>query len=253
MAIAKFTKSPLIEVVCGVEFSAPGFSAVHFGLYWQTIQERFPVPPLDLAPIGEIEVLPIVPKLRRVWFESNDKQQLIQLQSNRFHYNWRRQGEAEEYPHFEEIYPKFEQEWQIFQNWWMELGGLPLQTIRYELTYLNQIDSLFGWHDPGDMHKIFTFLGKEWNEFLGKPKIHSSELEFILPADLGTLAVSLDQNLKIEDNSFFVFLTLTSRSINTSSNLKDWFDVAHEYTVKAFLNLIQEEIKQEWGFQWLAQ
>ena len=47
MSIAKFTKSPLIEVVCGVEFNAPEFSSVHFGMYWQAIQERFPSSPLD--------------------------------------------------------------------------------------------------------------------------------------------------------------------------------------------------------------
>jgi hypothetical protein len=41
-----------------VEFTAPEFSAVHFGLYWQTIRERFPVPPQDLPPIGDIYVLP---------------------------------------------------------------------------------------------------------------------------------------------------------------------------------------------------
>lgn len=253
MAIAKFTKSPLIEVVCGVEFSAPEFSAVHFGLYWQTIRERFPIPPLDRPPIGEVDLLRILPKLRRVWFESADKAQLIQLQANRFHYNWRRQSEAEEYPHFEEIYPKFEQEWQFFQNWWIELEGLPLQPVHYELTYLNQIDSSFGWHNPDDTHKIFTFAGKEWNGFLEKPMVYSSELEFILPDNLGTLTVSLNQRLRIEDNSFIIFFELTSRSINISLNFKDWFAATHDYTVKAFLDLLTDEIKQKWEFKWLAQ
>lgn len=253
MVIAKFTKSPLTEVVCGVEFSAPEFSSVHFGLYWQTIRERFPVLPLDRPPIGEIELLPILPKLRRVWFESSDKRQLIQLQANRFHYNWRRQSEAEEYPHFEEIYPKFEQEWQVFHNWWLELGGLPLQPVRYELTYLNQLDSTFGWNDSGDTHKIFTFVGKEWNKFLDKPNVSSSELEFILPDNLGNLAVSLNQRLRIEDNACVVFFELTCRSIDANPNFKDWFDAVHDYTVKAFLDLIQDDVKQEWGFRWLAQ
>jgi uncharacterized protein (TIGR04255 family) len=253
MMIAQFTNSPLTEVVCGVEFTAPDFSAVHFGLYWQAIRERFPVPPQDLPPIGDIDVLPILPKLRRVWFESADKRQLIQLQANRFHYNWRRQNELEKYPHFEEIYPKFEQEWQIFQNWWLELGGLPLQATRYELTYLNQLDKTFGWNNPGDTSKIFTFVGKEWNGFLDRPRLNSSELEFILPNDLGTLAVSLNQRLRIEDNSFLIFFELTSRSSSTSSKITDWFDASHEYTVKAFLDLIQEDIKKEWGFQWLPQ
>ncbi|MEH2104663.1 TIGR04255 family protein [Nostoc sp.] len=252
MAIAEFIKSPLTEVVCGVEFSAPEFSAVHFGLYWQRIREQFPVPPQDLPPIVDIDLLPTLPKLCRVWFESADKRQLIQLQANRFHYNWRRQSEAEKYPHFEDIYPKFEQEWQIFQNWWIELTGLPLQPVHYELTYLNQLDKNFGWNNPGDTSKIFTFAGKEWNGFLKKPRLYSSALEFILPNNLGILTVSLNSRLRIEDNSFLMFFELTSRSVDTSYNFTDWFHAAHEYTVKAFLDLIQEEIKHEWGFQWLA-
>jgi uncharacterized protein (TIGR04255 family) len=97
-----------------------------------------------------------IPKLRRIWFESADKRQLIQLQANRFHYNWRRQNELDKYPHFEEIYPTFEQEWKIFQDWWLELGGLPLQAMRYQMTYLNQIDKAFGWNNSGDTSRIFT-------------------------------------------------------------------------------------------------
>lgn len=248
MAIAKFTKSPLTEVVCGVEFTAPSFSSIHFGLYWQAIRERFPVPPQDLPPIGDINILSSLPSLSRVWFESTDKQQLIQLQANRFHYNWRRQSESDKYPHFEEIYPKFEHEWQIFQNWWLEIGGLPLQIKRYELTYLNQLDKTVGWNDPGDTSKIFTFLGKEWNGFLDKPQMNSSELEFFLPDNLGSFSVSVNQRLRSEDKSFLMFFELTSRSTDASYKITNWFDLAHEYTVKAFLELIQEDIKKEWGF-----
>jgi hypothetical protein len=50
-----------------------------------------------------------------------------------------------------------------------------------------------------------------------------------------------------------MFFELTCRSSDTSSKITDWFDAAHEYSVKAFLDLIQEDIKQEWGFQWLTQ
>ena len=252
MTIAKFTKSPLIEVVCGVEFNAPDFSAIHYGFYWQLIRGRFPVPPQDLPPIGDVD-FPILPRLRRVWFESADKRQLIQLQANRFHYNWRSQNESDKYPHYEVIYPKFDQEWQIFQNWWLEFGSLPLQPIRYELTYLNQVDKNFGWNNSGDTSKIFTFAGRKWNGFLEKPGLHSSKLEFTMPNNLGTLTVSLNQRHRIEDDSPIIFFELTSQSINTDSKITDWFDAAHEHTVKAFLDLIQEDIKQEWGFQWLAQ
>ncbi|MBD2492432.1 TIGR04255 family protein [Aulosira sp. FACHB-615] len=253
MSIAKFSKSPLTEVVLGVEFNDPGFSSVHFGLYWQSIQDRFPSPPLDRPPIGDIELLPMMPKLRRVWFESLDRKQLIQLQSNRFHYNWRRQGEADEYPHFKEIYPRFESEWQHFQEWWIKTENTVLQPIRYEITYLNQIDQSFGWYDPRDNHKIFTFIGKDWEGYLEKPIFCNANFEFDISEQIGILAVKINQTIRVDDNNYVILLELTTRSIDTKLNFDDWFNSAHEYTVDAFLHLITEEVKQKWGLKWLAQ
>lgn len=70
---------------------------------------------------------------------------------------------------------------------------------------------------------------------------------------MGTLVISLNQRLKAEDDSFIVFFELTCRSVNTNHEINDWFDAAHDYTVKAFLDLIQEDIQQEWGLKWLEQ
>jgi uncharacterized protein (TIGR04255 family) len=255
MSTPKFTKSPLTEVVCGVEFNAPEFSSVHFGLYWQTIKDRFPSIPLDRPPIGEVEILPILPSLRRVWFESSDRKQLIQLQSNRFHYNWRSRNKADEYPHFKEIYPKFEQEWQHFQTWWQQQNSdnLPLESICYELTYLNHIDKDFGWNEPKDNHKIFTFVGKDWSGSLKNPIIFNAEVAFEISDKIGNLVVRLDQKVRVEDDSNVLFFELTARSVDTKLDIREWFDLAHKYTVDAFLELIQEDAKKEWGLTWLPE
>jgi len=128
--IVKFDKAPLSEVVGGVEFNAPDFSSIHFGLYWQTIRDRFPTPPLDKPPIGGIEIMASVPRLRRVWFESSDRKRFVQLQTDRFHYNWKGRSKEDEYPHFDVLYPCFKQEWDTFQQWWLELDKVPLQLKR---------------------------------------------------------------------------------------------------------------------------
>lgn len=252
MSTAKFTKSPLTEVVCGVEFNALDFSSVHFGLYWQTIRDRFPKPPLDRPPIGEVQLLNILPTLRRVWFESDDRRQLVQLQSNRFHYNWRQQEESDQYPHFHEIYPKFVQEWEHFQHWWLTLTGTPLSVTRYELTYLNQIDAKLGWTQANDFPKIFKFLGPAWQEFPLSPAMFNTNFEFNLPDNNGSLSVALNQGIKPQDNIAVAILNLTASTTNTSVELEDWFALAHKSTVEMFLSLISEDSKQEWGFQWLG-
>jgi uncharacterized protein (TIGR04255 family) len=253
MLKAKFAKSPLTEVVCGVEFNAPEFSAVHFGLYWREIRERFPSQPLDRPPVGAIELFATMPRLRRVWFESVERKQLIQLQADRFHYNWRRISDADEYPHFEDIYPNFEKEWQHFQTWWIRTEQFPIQPVRYELTYLNQIDQSFGWSDPGDTYKIFSFASKDWHQFLQKPTVQSSNLEFLLPDGAGNLSVSMNQVIRAEDNLSVILFELTARSFDANLEIETWFELTHNFVVKAFLDLIQEEAKQAWGFKWLPQ
>jgi uncharacterized protein (TIGR04255 family) len=250
MSVAEFSKEPLTEVVFGVEFNALEFSSVHFGLYWQMIREKFPNQPLDRPPIGEIELLSILPKLRRVWFESEDKKQLIQLQSNRFHYNWRRQSDTENYPHYEEIYPQFIEEWNRFQDWWLKTEGSPLQPIRYELTYLNQINDYFDWNDPSDYSKVFT-IGQSWNSLSLPLNLVNLNLGFNLANNQGSLALSCDQGINPKDNKSGVILNLTASHTDTSIDIEQWFETAHQSIVEMFLSLINSDIKEAWGFKWL--
>ena len=158
---------------------------MHFGLYWKAIEEQFPNKPLDRPPIGEVELFNILPTLRRVWFESEDKTQLIQLQSNRFHYNWRRQSQDEKYPHYADVYPRFIEEWTRFQDWWSATEDTPLQPIRYELTYLNQIDKGFGWSGEDDYYKIFSIIDKSWNKIPVKSNTFNCSIGFTLPENQG--------------------------------------------------------------------
>jgi len=251
MLRAKFAKSPLTEVICGVEFNATEFSSVHFGLYWQTIRNKFPNPPLDRPPIGTIEFLSILPNLRRVWFESEDRRQLIQLQANRFHYNWRRQDEEDQYPHFQEIYPRFAQEWQDFQDWWINTESSPLQPIRYELSYINQIDQNFGWNSVSDHQKIFRFFTERFDTLSLNPSRFDFNLELELKENKGKLSVRLHQGVKPNDNLPVIILELTASTTDTNIDNQTWFDLAHGSTVETFLSLITDEIKEEWGFKWL--
>lgn len=66
-----------------VEFNALEFSSVHFGQYWQKINDKYPEY-FDLPPLGEFSIICGLPTLRRVWFKSPSTNQLIQLQSDRF-------------------------------------------------------------------------------------------------------------------------------------------------------------------------
>lgn len=252
-SVAKFDKAPLSEVVCGIGFNAPDFSSIHFGLYWQSIRDRFPTPPLDKPPIGAIEIMASIPSLRRVWFESADRRRLIQLQADRFHYNWRRLSERDEYPHFDVLYPHFEKEWNAFQEWWIELDKLPIQPVHYELTYLNQIDSEFGWQSPRDTPKIFSFLDISLPHFLPQLDSHDFNMIFSLPNEQGSLAMRLNQVKRLEDDSNMLILELTARSTDCNSPIFSWFSESHEDIVRTFVELLSDTVKEAWGLTWSEQ
>ncbi len=246
MSIVDFSNPPISEVVCGVEFNAPNFSTVHFGQYWQKIAGRYPQY-FDVPPVGEFTIISGLPSLRRVWFKSPETNELIQLQSDRFFYNWRREDIKEPYPRFDTIYQNFIKEWEIFNQWWSESTSSPIFNVRYELTYLNQLDNSFGWSSTEDNHKIFTFKGREWNGFLSAPNVHVSNLQFILPENIGILFVNTNQGIKAIDQTPITTFELLLRSNDSNIDTSVWFTKAHEYIVKGFLDLTKRSIQTEWG------
>ncbi|MBD2394601.1 TIGR04255 family protein [Cyanobacterium aponinum FACHB-4101] len=248
MTKAHFDKSPLAEVIFGVEFNAESFSTIHFGLYWQEIKEKFTQYPLDRPPIGNNQLISLLPSLRRVWFESEDKKELIQLQENRFYYNWRKQNQ--EYPHFEQIYPLFFAEWERFTHWWFKTEEKELQPIRYQMSYVNQIEADLGWHGVEDSTNIFSFLESNWSSFTLKPNVFNSNLEFILPEEKGVISVTVNQGIKPPNNTQVLTLNLTTISQNTDTEINTWFKLAHQSTVEVFLSLISQETKNLWGLKW---
>lgn len=249
MSKAHFLKSPLAEVVLGVRFNAPNFSSVHFGLYWQQIRDRFSKCPIDRPPLEGNNFFRVLQSLPRVWFESNDERELIQLQDNGFYYNWRKQNE--EYPHFEEIYPKFLSQWNNFKDWWLKNENRELQISRYQMTYVNQIDVDFGWNGVEDSAKIFNFLRSNWVSSDLKQNTFNANLEFLLPEEQGVVSVIINQGTKPPNNSPVIILNINSVSKNSSNNIENWFQLAHESTVQIFLSLINEDTKNLWGLKWL--
>jgi uncharacterized protein (TIGR04255 family) len=251
MSDIKFSNPPLTEVVLGVIFNAPEFSSVHFGLYWEKIRERFPTLPTDRPSSGGEGLglsFSFLPPLRRVWFESEDKRTLVQLQSDRFYYNWRKQDNSDHYPKFEQLYPKFIQEWNDFNEWWRKDVGEPPFLLQYELTYSNQIDQEFGWKNPAEHQNLFTFTGRDWRGFLPPPESHIFSLQFALPDNAGSLIVNGNQAISSLNDEPVMILELTARSSDASGfELESWFTLAHDYLVSSFIDLTQIPIQKKWG------
>ena len=246
MVAIKFTNPPIVEVILGIQLENIGFSLIHFGLYWQTIQARFPLQ-IDQPVIPLREEEDFQNSLSRAIFMSSDNRQLIHLQNNFFGFSLRHSKEYK-YPHFEEIFTYFLKEWTHFQKWYegQKIDG-SLKPGKYELTYLNLLDKDVGWNSPDDNHHIFTFLNRSSGEFLNNLFSQDSQLSFSLPNEREILNVDIDHRVSEEENSDFLLFRLSIISFDTSKDLTTWFQLAHIYIVRSFLDLTKEEARKVWG------
>src|SRR5207249_11511395 len=131
--------------------------------------------------------------LPRVWFISNGDNELIQLQLDRFYYNWRRRGD--EYPRYPSIIEKFERGKSDLEAFTSELALGTIKPLECELTYINHIPRGQGWENTDDLAKLFRDFTwqKKKHQFLPNPGTIAWQVRFELPEGKGWLNVKLNQ------------------------------------------------------------
>ena len=254
--LPEYKNPPVVEVVAGIQFeNIKAIKVPHLTAFWDKIgRKNFP----------EIQDLDILPKLNqepgffllqdielpRHWFISKDKNSLIQIQRDRFLYNWKKQSDnSTPYPRygnfikcFNEFYNKFEIS--------LKDSKLPTPDIEMlELTYINSIPLA----DFGDLSKVARLLsGMAWNDKISLPSPRG--LNWVwwfeideLKAKMKVIIVSAQQ---VEDGTPIIRMELSVRGPAPSKNIKDcqkWFDGSHERIVKSFDELTAEYMHKKWG------
>src|SRR5947209_5863336 len=170
-----FDNPPVVETVLSVQFeSITGLHTAHLGLLWNEFRATFPAceerPPLDRiieqfpetsrARVGlQLQALENLP-VPRLCFLSQRGNEMIQVQASRFIKNWRKEGEGERYPHYDEtIKPMFERDFKTFIAF-LEKNKFEAPSIdQCEVTYVNHILSGAGegWETFSDFDEIFNF------------------------------------------------------------------------------------------------
>ena len=178
-----FKAPPVAEVVCGIQFRPlTQFEAPHYGLFWEIIIKEYPRS-RTLAAINtgqmvevlphELITVPIVvnaPEMPRVWFVSEDDTCLIQLQPDRFLFNWREGPNRAPYPRYKNVIKKFRELFQTFEKFVArhKLGNIV--PISYELSYINYIRQGQGWKTFADIGEIFPDLSwRTGDRFVSEP------------------------------------------------------------------------------------
>jgi uncharacterized protein (TIGR04255 family) len=262
--IPKYRKPPVVEVVCGVLFELlEALKAPQSGDFWNLIRSEFPEvdeQPL-LSPVVEafgavlqknIQLLH-VPPLPRLWFLSERKDRLIQIQRDRFLFNWRRLGADGVYPSYETVFGDFVKYLNVFRDFAEKIPGCRCSPQQYELTYVNHIDGTLIDNTVSKLGRVFRDYAwaTDSERWLPLPDDSTWRTSFELPDRAGRLHANVRILTDDETHQRFIRFELTARGIGsdkTFDQMKNWFEIAHEWIVRGFADLTSPEIQREvWG------
>lgn len=254
--LPEYEHPPVSEVAFGALFQpVAGLVLPHLGAFWATLTKEFPraeeAPPL----LPLVEVFGSEPAtidlglsdlpLPRIWLVQADGRGLVQLQKNRFHFNWRKQEEGDEYPRFPAVSARFFELFDLYSNFLESQGLSGPDPIQYELSYINTIPLSEDLEMNLAVHQILRDF--EWSageRFLPSADQFSWELGFAFPDQSGRLhCIARTGRFRLTGKPV-LSLELTARGMPTEAGLDDmrqWFDVAHEWVVHGFTDLTTPE------------
>ena len=258
-----FARPPVDEVVLSVLFqSLDKLLAPHLGAIWREFEKDGFTHIMEHPPVmPTVETFPIpgrgsqfhinVPDIPRIWFIHEDDSQILQVQRDRFTFNWRKTKPDQEYPGFSVICDKFEDFYnrfcQIMKG--MEIGEvIPLQ---YELTYIDQLRQGDGWNTLDELGKIYNMFidFQESDSFWSNAESLSLRTSFTL-ADLhGRMHLTIRNRVKIPEEIQTLQTDFTVRGFpeNVDCSTITWFKLAREEIRKKFTSLFTETIQiQVW-------
>jgi uncharacterized protein (TIGR04255 family) len=259
-----FNRPPILEQAITVAFERiTDFDAVDFGLFWSTIRQNFPnanttpkapvfVESFDSAPVTDNMRLILPVELPRSMFR-NDSGELVQLQDDRFGFNWIKVGEASPYPRYDATRKRFLKLYEQFANYIRERYQVDLELRQCEITNVNIIlVSAFG-KDFADMNAAFNVDAFDLGIVGVVPETYSRQRQYLIndesDAPLGRLHLTINPVFRVGDLEPAFKFELTARSgptIATISDALNFFDRAHDVINAAFMATVTPRMCELW-------
>jgi uncharacterized protein (TIGR04255 family) len=261
-AAPSFASPPLVETALGIQFrELNGFGVTHFGLFYSTVADRYPT--IEDTPRLEriVEHFPRRPMVagmkfravtrpERVFFkDAEDASELVQLQPDRFGFNWRKPADSRQpYPRYSENSKKCLEEFRRFTDFCGKWGLGDVSPDLCEVVYVNHLYPETDESPSGLFTKVFS--GLTWNTLglLGLPDAAQFNRVFVIGADRGRLyaeaSIAHDK-----DRGDFVAFKITARTLHREADdLEDTLSLAHEWAVRGFVELTNEDVRvHRWG------
>ncbi len=258
-----FGNPPVVETVLSVQFEPLRLKIVYLALLWKQYSTEFPKTEERARLDPTMEQFPERPQGRfglklqaledppapRLWFVSSRGNEMIQVQNDRFVKNWRKEGEGEEYPRYEEVIrPNFDRDYSIFLSFLASNGLGKPRVNQCEVTYVNHIIAGEGWDRYGEVDKIFSF----WRTLdvfppgpLEDARMHT---RFVIPDGagkaIGRLHFDLQPAVRTSDNHPMYVLHLTARG--QLGDGVEFLDVGRDWIVRTFKALTTDSMHKVW-------
>ncbi|WP_163098570.1 TIGR04255 family protein [Acidithiobacillus ferrianus] len=274
LALPEFGTPPLIETVIGVQFDPlPNLDIPRIGLLWQRFRERLPavqnMPPLEpvieRAGVRKVSGWPALrfggqAPLPRCWFLNLAGNELLQIQQDRFIWNWRKVAENDSYPRYEKcIRQNFIEHLGEFLNFLLQENVGDFRPNQCEIIYVNHIISgpEQGWETHKDAGKVFQCWNSAYVDST-VPEIESIQMavsHIINSAKnefLGRLHVTIEPAFRNEDDKPIFVMTLTARGkpLNPDiSGVMEMLDIGRKLVVETFTAMTTKGMHEVWEKQ----
>lgn len=266
-----FKRPPVTEVALGVQFKEPlPLRAVDYGPLWDLFRERYPEyeeqPPLarvletfgdeprpDPQALMNAAAFPQAPV--RLWFVNTATGGLIQIQRDRFVFNWRKSDSDSEYPRFSWVKTQFQEEYGRFLQF---LDGIGIQSAAdiCEVTYVNHIVDGEGWRSSDDPGALVPAL--QLPELSVKDSaVEDADLRIRfkmagIDGQFGRLHFRVHPAIRTSDDAKLLVVNFIARRRSASSELADVLEAlhdGHDWIVLTFKDITSADMHEYWGIE----
>jgi uncharacterized protein (TIGR04255 family) len=241
----RLRNSPVTEVIIGAQFDGTPFDSEFVFNFYNNIKDKYPhileQPPVPSvfqhSNMNDNVLLPGF-NVRR-FLISLDQSKLIQIQPNRFLFNWRKINNIE-YPHFQSVLEKFLSVYEKIK----ERRILNQLVNQLEVTYIDHIYVNDFGTDNFNPKDVFTFINYKSN-------LKNIEHTVLLPVDElnGSITINLRSGISVENNKKLWVLESTCRGYRQDIPMQEWLDIAHSKLLDVFFEITTEKAKLKWGIE----
>jgi uncharacterized protein (TIGR04255 family) len=263
-----FQDPPVTEVVLAIQFAERVVDLEVLAEFTRRVKDDFPgrsqrqpLPPMQEEAV-EGQLVPQISleftsefQMPRTWFASEDETKILQLQEDRFVFNWQRPDpNAADYPRYRTLREWFRERLGQLEASVAAAGKEMPGTNFCEVTYVNQVAPGDGEERLG-LADILSPIQRPDYGFLPAPENQQYGARFRIGAaedgPRGALYVSSAPATRPDGTPIHV-INLTSRLVPGESDPEAaWnaLDLGREWIVKGFVDLTTKEMHRRWGYE----